>query len=304
MKIKRNKNLLIDYYKGVGILLVVIGHAIQFSDPLYINNVLYNIIYKFHMPLFFFISGINSKWLTDGDVFIYILKSRINRILYPFIAWTILFYCLINIFKYHELSTLFEFNFAIYWFLPVLFFISFILLVFNSLFANKYFFCFGLLVLFFFALFFYGGFWMNAVIYNLFFFTLGFVIRDHFQIEISWVYFLLCALIFCFLIFLFTNYNFGTVNLLLLKIVFLFDVLILFKFLFQRFIFHSFFCHLGDASLEIYILHIFVLFNLNSFCDLKSINSSILLIILVSVSYLAVLLIRRFNIFYRVLFKI
>ncbi len=41
----------IDVAKGIGCLLVLLGHS------LYINKHLKNWIFSFHMPLFFFISG-------------------------------------------------------------------------------------------------------------------------------------------------------------------------------------------------------------------------------------------------------
>ena len=44
-----------DILKGVGILLVMIGHAIS------TNSIVYNLIYGFHMPLFFFCSGFFFK---------------------------------------------------------------------------------------------------------------------------------------------------------------------------------------------------------------------------------------------------
>ena len=48
------RNTRIDIAKGIGIILVVLGHA-------NLNMVLTNIIYLFHMPLFIFISGYLDK---------------------------------------------------------------------------------------------------------------------------------------------------------------------------------------------------------------------------------------------------
>ena len=45
----------IDIAKGIGIFLVVLGHFTVFASPLY------HYIYLFHMPLFFFISGMFAK---------------------------------------------------------------------------------------------------------------------------------------------------------------------------------------------------------------------------------------------------
>ena len=45
----------IDIVKGIGIFLVVLGHQ---------NTILTQEIYSFHMPLFFFLSGIFIKIIT------------------------------------------------------------------------------------------------------------------------------------------------------------------------------------------------------------------------------------------------
>lgn len=44
----------VDIMRGIGIILVVIGH-------MGINSAIFRFIYAFHMPLFFFISGITYK---------------------------------------------------------------------------------------------------------------------------------------------------------------------------------------------------------------------------------------------------
>ncbi len=56
---KRNEN--IDCIKGIAIIFVIIGHGISFfssnDDALYVWRIAYNIIYSFHMPVFFIVSG-------------------------------------------------------------------------------------------------------------------------------------------------------------------------------------------------------------------------------------------------------
>lgn len=58
------RNSFIDFVKGVLIFLVVLGHCIQygsgkyyFTRQSYFENILFKIIYSFHMPLFSLISG-------------------------------------------------------------------------------------------------------------------------------------------------------------------------------------------------------------------------------------------------------
>jgi fucose 4-O-acetylase-like acetyltransferase len=47
----------IDFLKGFTILLVILGHCIEFNDTDYWNNIVFRYIYSFHMPLFMFLSG-------------------------------------------------------------------------------------------------------------------------------------------------------------------------------------------------------------------------------------------------------
>jgi fucose 4-O-acetylase-like acetyltransferase len=47
----------IDALKGVAIILVVLGHSIQINDPNYDNNLLFMLVYSFHMPMLMFLSG-------------------------------------------------------------------------------------------------------------------------------------------------------------------------------------------------------------------------------------------------------
>ncbi len=51
----------LDRARGIAILLVVAGHAIQFNDPAYASVSLYSLIYSFHMPLFFILSRMLKK---------------------------------------------------------------------------------------------------------------------------------------------------------------------------------------------------------------------------------------------------
>lgn len=48
--IKKERDKSIDIARGLAIILVVVGHS-------GINQYFWNLIYFFHMPLFFFISG-------------------------------------------------------------------------------------------------------------------------------------------------------------------------------------------------------------------------------------------------------
>ena len=54
----------IDEIRGIAILLVVVGHIIQFNG-ISKNNSVFEFIYSFHMPLFFAISGYITQKVTN-----------------------------------------------------------------------------------------------------------------------------------------------------------------------------------------------------------------------------------------------
>lgn len=67
----------IDILKGIGIILVVLGHVTLNSD-------LYHFIYAFHMPLFFIVSGM---FLHDKQGFI---RKQAKSLLIPYLAFGLL----------------------------------------------------------------------------------------------------------------------------------------------------------------------------------------------------------------------
>lgn len=84
------KNNHITIAKALGIIFMVMGHA-------WTNTYLHDIIYLFHMPLFFFCSG---YFFNNEDSFINILKKRINKLYLPYFKWTLLVFLLHNVFYY------------------------------------------------------------------------------------------------------------------------------------------------------------------------------------------------------------
>lgn len=133
-----NRNVVLDILKGIGILLVVFGHTLK-------NNVLVSIIYYFHMPLFFFLSGMalyyslnkeNKENISLKDFFI----KKFRSILIPYLFFSIvsiIYWILIerkirgqfdisimqnfiNIFIAKVDVNLYAYNIAM-WFLPCLF---------------------------------------------------------------------------------------------------------------------------------------------------------------------------------------
>ncbi len=82
----KERNILIDSLKGFAIILVVIGHAIQYLRPAsFDSSFLFRVIYSFHMPLFMFMSGFVSFKTFDGSL--QKLHKRFKSLIVPFFAW-------------------------------------------------------------------------------------------------------------------------------------------------------------------------------------------------------------------------
>lgn len=76
----------IDAAKGLGILLIVLGHITSVSDP----SQLYVYLYAFHVPLFFFVSGLTLK---PGRVtFAAMVKDKFRALLVPYFFWALVGY--------------------------------------------------------------------------------------------------------------------------------------------------------------------------------------------------------------------
>lgn len=75
----------VDIAKGIGIILVVMGH----NDFALIAPFAHKLIYSFHMPMFFFMSGMFFK--PDMPL-LHFLKNRFHRVLKPFLAILLLIF--------------------------------------------------------------------------------------------------------------------------------------------------------------------------------------------------------------------
>ena len=90
------RNSWVDYAKAIGIILVVYGHVAigahkagvpMDEDSFQLVN---SIIYSFHMPLFFFLSGLffYSSFIHRGASGL--LANKVDTILYPYVVWSLL----------------------------------------------------------------------------------------------------------------------------------------------------------------------------------------------------------------------
>lgn len=127
------RNLAFDQLKGILILLVVVGHVALGSID---ENIIRQIIYFFHMPLFLALTGFfvkkNTLYLSIKNI---LLKYK-DRLIIPFV-FALLFYMVIQ--NYHQpLIMWFKFIFNPYpwyhlWYIPaVLLFIVYLKFLINS----------------------------------------------------------------------------------------------------------------------------------------------------------------------------
>ena len=83
----------VDCGKGIGIVLVVFGHVLAgthgagiLGDALF--SYTYSFVYGFHMPLFFFLSGLfveRSLARGTGPYF----RSKLWSVVYPYVLWSL-----------------------------------------------------------------------------------------------------------------------------------------------------------------------------------------------------------------------
>ena len=125
-----------DYLKGIAAVFVIVGHVIQYcgENNKFEDDIIYKIIYSFHMPLFMFICGITAVSSLNRLSFMDFLKNKFIRLMIPFMIWALIRSVCINareIVIGHDIRpVLYEFTSILktpekgLWFLWVLFFIS------------------------------------------------------------------------------------------------------------------------------------------------------------------------------------
>lgn len=129
----RNRDKSVDYLKAIGIMLVIIGH-INFA-----NGVVKAWIYSFHMPLFFFATGLvyNSNKCKRGETRNFINK-KVNALLIPYFLWGLVYakFSWSNLVRiiYGSYKTIIESgSLSSLWFLPAMFVAINIVWIFNLL---------------------------------------------------------------------------------------------------------------------------------------------------------------------------
>ena len=113
----------VDVLRGIAIICVAFGHAIQKCNCMIPTDSVQSIIATFQMALFFAISGYVSCY-SDAEPLM-VLKRRVFRLLVPYLSWVILL-CAVQS-KWGDLPHLIL-N-SQFWFLRVLFLVSIVVTV-------------------------------------------------------------------------------------------------------------------------------------------------------------------------------
>lgn len=79
-----NRSFKFDNWKALLIILMVFGHFLEISSPLFQENPIYKFIYLFHMPCFIFINGYFSKFSFKKVAYLSIVYLLFQFIFYFF----------------------------------------------------------------------------------------------------------------------------------------------------------------------------------------------------------------------------
>ena len=110
----------LDIAKGIGILLVIIGHCQIGNCQISMLGNIHSYLYSFHMPLFFFISGV---CFSNKATFDSLVKKRFKQLILPTIWFSFITILVVDGLglqvEWWDWSVHLPFSL---WFLPVLFF--------------------------------------------------------------------------------------------------------------------------------------------------------------------------------------
>lgn len=144
----KKRNPYIDIVKAILIILVIIGHSIQYgSGPTYIekqsffNNYIFKFIYSFHMPLFIMISGYLSYSSINKNNLKETIISKFKSLIIPILIWSIIpFFILLDYVNIISSIKLFLSVFSTnLWFLWSLFYINILVKIINKYFKDNIF---------------------------------------------------------------------------------------------------------------------------------------------------------------------
>jgi fucose 4-O-acetylase-like acetyltransferase len=173
MELNNKRIISLDILKAFAIFLVCWGHAIQYlhHDETFWNNKIWEMIYSFHMPLFFFISGYFVRKSIVTLKFTVFLRKRSFELIIPYLSWHIL-----HLLYYKICYGSLTFGGKSWlWFLPVLFVCQLILFLLNKLYFKNKICC----IIFFLVLFLIPSF--GRFVFYLLFLLLGFIVSFYYH---------------------------------------------------------------------------------------------------------------------------
>ena len=137
---EQSREIALDILRGIAILIVVLGHAIQASLLEGESSFIWSeLILNFQMPLLFCISGYSAGFsFSSNDTKKFIVK-KIKRLLIPYVVWESVHYLVVCIVPsdykvFGGISFIKEFFISDFWFLRVLFIYYVVLWIYNILF--------------------------------------------------------------------------------------------------------------------------------------------------------------------------
>lgn len=213
----RKRNTIIDILKGITIILVILAHCIQFGSGLYylesqsfFDNLLFKLIYSFHMPLFMLISGYLFCFTVKKYSFNYILKTRFTNLIIPIIVWQTIWNFIEDLKNQNNPSFLFVFDSYIntLWFITSVFFNS-LVVVFCNKYAKDSLLLYGLIIII-------SLFIPNYYGYNLYVYMLPYFLCGYFYNKVGGItnklnrIIIISRYIFLIILFLFLLYHFDT----------------------------------------------------------------------------------------------
>lgn len=145
------RNIYLDVIKAFAIICVVLGHCIQYGsgahyleDSLYFDNLVFKIIYSFHMPLFTLISGYLFAFTIEKDLK-EVIHGRFKSLIIPIAMWSLISFTMVflsqilsidNINVISLLKKYLSIFFENLWFLWAIFWCSIIVLIVKNLFKD------------------------------------------------------------------------------------------------------------------------------------------------------------------------
>ena len=264
----------IDSAKGIGIILVVYGHVYRglrnagiFESETF--NLIDSVIYTFHMPLFFVLSGLFYFSSTTNNSTKQIFLKKIDYIVYPYLIWSVVQILVKSLMSLHtnneaslsDIGAILIEPKAQFWFLYVLFFSFLITFLFNSIFKEKgrYLNVLFAIILYFSSTNFDDGNILKLFSENYVFFTLGVCLYSLTSLNntsFGFVFVLLASLsisqwfLHCYLGDDYTQKSLITL------VCAVFGVFAVFAICLKLLNYTNYFSLIGSYSMEIYILHI------------------------------------------------